>query len=379
MRILLVGEFSRLHNTLKEGLIALGHDVTLISTGDGFKNYPSDILLSDPYKRGYSIFLKKILKRLLGLNITDLAIYKQFFKSKNQLKGFDVVQLMTEVPIDIHPKLLKKIVNFLKEHNKKVFVLAAGTDYLSVKHALEHPYEPSILTPYFEGKVSKNYYSYIFRYCKRAYKDYHFYVFERVNGVIASDLDYAIPLNGHTKFLGMVPNPVLAPPKGIKTQKPDGKVIIFHGINRFNYIKKGNDVFEKALAIIEEKYPTSAKIITSESLPYHQYVKMMEQAHIVLDMLYSKDQGYNALEAMAIGKVVFTGAGREWQNHYKIPPDTVAIHAENNVDILVNKLSFFIEDPSKIDELSKKATVFINEHHNYIKNAEKYLKLWQNN
>jgi len=42
MRILLVGEFSRLHNSLKEGLIALGHEVVLISNGDGFKNYPSD-------------------------------------------------------------------------------------------------------------------------------------------------------------------------------------------------------------------------------------------------------------------------------------------------------------------------------------------------
>lgn len=379
MRILLVGEFSRLHNTLKEGLVYLGHEVTLISTGDGFKKYPSDILLKDPYKQGFLLFLKKAIKKLSGLDISDLAIYKQFFRNKNKLKGFDVVQLMTEVPIDIHPIILKKIVNFLKEHNKKVFVLAAGTDYLSVKYALENPSEPSILTPYFEGKVPESYFSYSFRYTKKIYKKHHEYVFERVNGVIASDLDYAIPLNGHTKFLGMVPNPVLPPPKGIKTQKTDRKVIIFHGINRLNYIKKGNDVFEKALAIIKEKYPTSVKIITSESLPYHQYIKIMEQAHIVLDMLYSKDQGYNALVAMSMGKVVFTGAGKEWQNHYKVPPDTVAINAENNVDSLLNKLSFLVENPLKIEEISKKAIAFINTHHNYIKSSEKYMKLWQAN
>ena len=43
MKILLVGEFSRLHNSLKEGLLALGHDVTLVGTGDSFKNFPVDL------------------------------------------------------------------------------------------------------------------------------------------------------------------------------------------------------------------------------------------------------------------------------------------------------------------------------------------------
>jgi DNA-binding response OmpR family regulator len=39
MKILLVGEYSRLHNSLKEGLNELGHQVTIIATGDHFKNY----------------------------------------------------------------------------------------------------------------------------------------------------------------------------------------------------------------------------------------------------------------------------------------------------------------------------------------------------
>ena len=37
MKILLVGEYSRLHNSLKEGLEKLGHDVTLVGKQDGFK------------------------------------------------------------------------------------------------------------------------------------------------------------------------------------------------------------------------------------------------------------------------------------------------------------------------------------------------------
>ena len=46
MKILLIGEYSNLHNSLKKGLIELGHEVTLVSFGDGFKNLSSDIRLS---------------------------------------------------------------------------------------------------------------------------------------------------------------------------------------------------------------------------------------------------------------------------------------------------------------------------------------------
>lgn len=42
MKILLVGEYSRLHNSLKEGLEILHHEVTIIGTGDSFKQFPVD-------------------------------------------------------------------------------------------------------------------------------------------------------------------------------------------------------------------------------------------------------------------------------------------------------------------------------------------------
>ena len=43
MKILLIGEYSNLHNSLKQGLQKNGFEVTLLSTGDGFKNFDSDI------------------------------------------------------------------------------------------------------------------------------------------------------------------------------------------------------------------------------------------------------------------------------------------------------------------------------------------------
>lgn len=43
MRILLIGEFSNVHATLAKGFRELGHEVTVVSNGNGWRNYDRDI------------------------------------------------------------------------------------------------------------------------------------------------------------------------------------------------------------------------------------------------------------------------------------------------------------------------------------------------
>ncbi len=45
MRILLIGEYSNVHWTLACGLRQLGHQVTVLSNGDFWKDYPRDLSL----------------------------------------------------------------------------------------------------------------------------------------------------------------------------------------------------------------------------------------------------------------------------------------------------------------------------------------------
>ena len=135
--------------------------------------------------------------------------------------------------------------------------------------------------------------------------------------------------------------------------------------------------FEKALEIIKIKFPDQIEIITTESIPYNQYINLYNKAHILLDQCYAHDQGYNALEAMAKGKVVFTGAEKEFLEHYNLQEDEVAINAKPDVDYLVEKLSMLIENPEKIIQISKNARAFIEKEHNYVRIAEKYLEVWK--
>ena len=51
MKILLLGEYSNVHATLAEGLRTIGHQVTVVSNGDFWKDYPRDIDMSRPSGR----------------------------------------------------------------------------------------------------------------------------------------------------------------------------------------------------------------------------------------------------------------------------------------------------------------------------------------
>ena len=61
MKILLMGEYSNVHATLAEGLRKLGHEVTVLSNGDFWKNYPRDIdLVRKPGKWGGIAYMARL-------------------------------------------------------------------------------------------------------------------------------------------------------------------------------------------------------------------------------------------------------------------------------------------------------------------------------
>ncbi|MFT5215510.1 MAG: glycosyltransferase involved in cell wall biosynthesis [Glaciecola sp.] len=377
MKVLLIGEYSRLHNSLKEGLLQLGHEVVLLGTGDGFKNYPSDIpiklsVFSNPTLK----IIAKAFDKLFNIQLIELEYYYKLKKIVSSLKGFDVVQLINEQSLKTSPKHEIKLISKLISQNKYLFLLSSGTDYISVKYALDEGFKYSILTPYLEDSSLKKQYRFILKYVSYPYKKLHEFLFENIQGVIASDLDYHIPLKGHSKYLGLIPNPVNTDKIQFKPLTISDKIIIFHGINRMNYIKKGNVFFQAAIEIIKEKYNEKIEIIVVENLPYNDYIKAFDRCHILLDQVYAYDQGYNALEAMAKGKVVFTGAEQEWLNHYNLQEDTVAINALPNTVHIASKLEWLINNPDKLIEISKNARAFIEKEHQYKNIANRYLKIW---
>ncbi len=379
MNILLVGEYSRLHNSLKEGLEALGHQVTLVASGDHFKNFPVDLKIDHSF---HHPLLKKLKVGFFKFTSIDLGAFEIYLKVRwfsKKLRGFDVVQLINEFSLKSTPNLEIDILKQLLKNNGKLYLLSCGIDHQCMSYMMDGKFKYSVMSPYLKDPSLKPLYKFQLQYLNDDFKKLHDFIYKNAQGVIATDMDYHIPLLGHKSYLGLIPNPINTDVIDYIPMEISGKIKIFHGINTAASMKKGNGYFTEALKIIASKYGDTVEITTTHSLPYAQYIKIYNDCHILLDQVYSYDQGYNALEAMAKGKVVFSGAEQEWLDYYEVEEDTILINALPEVDYLVKKLSWLIEHPEKILEISKNAREFVEREHYYKTIAKKYLDTWINN
>lgn len=380
MKILLLGEYSRLHNSLKEGLQANGHQVIIVGTGDDFKKYNVDFSIRPKFCKGFWLAqkCKNMFWKLTKIDLEKTEKGIRFYFLLRKLKKFDHIQLINSDAIETHPKfgiflyksLFKK--NFLATKS----LLVCGDETPVVDFLLKNELENSILTPYLNDKSRTREFDFTLKYATKNYRKQFAWAYKNTQSLIVSDLDYKIPMEKMGFDFNFIPNPINTNKIQFHDLQIAEKIVIFLGINRMNYAKKGIAYFEKALEIIKQKYPDKIKIIVSENLPYSEYIKSYNEAHILLDMVYAFDQGYNALEAMAKGKVVFTGASEEFEKEFNIK-QRVAVHAVPNANKIAHELSFLIENPKEIIAIGRRARIFLEQEHDLKIIAFKYLQVWK--
>jgi glycosyltransferase involved in cell wall biosynthesis len=377
MKILLVGEFSRLHNSLKEGLVSLNHSVSIIGSGDDFKEFPVDYSIAPRILLSSSLlkFFNKVFFKLFKSDLRLLERGIRFYLLLPKLKNYDSVQLINSDAIETYPFASRYLLDKLFHQNKKVSLLICGEDTPIIEYLLKNKMKYSILSPLLANQNLKKKFNYSLKYVQPNYRKTFDYIKEKSSSIITSDLDYKIPMEAMEYQSTFIPNPINSDKITFEPLEIKSEIIIFLGINESSSDKKGSVFFEKALEIIKEKYPNQVEVIITRSIPYKHYIEAYNKAHIVLDQVYCYDQGYNALEAMAKGKVVFTGAEIEFENYYKLA-EKVAINALPDIDYLVSQLSYLIENPAEIIAIGKRARNFIEKEHDYKKIAQKYIDVW---
>lgn len=379
MRILLIGEYSLLHNSLKKGLIELGHEVVLIGNSNGYRCYPVDYNYEPKFfKRKIFTILRKVVYRLLKFDLASLESGIRFYLFLPKSKNYDIVQFVNESSIKTTRKFELYLIKKIVKNNKRFFLLSCGLDYMTLKFYTENKDYKSIYQPSLESSKSSKEFNWFSDYLEKEHVKIHQYMMDTFDGLIATDFDYIDATKNYPVFSGFIPYPIDFTKLTYKELIIEDKINIFLGINKYSYYQKGIPYFEKALEIIKEKYQDKVEIIITNTVPYPVYIDSYNKSHILLDQAFSRDQGYNALEAMAKGKVVFTGAEQDFVNHYKLT-ERVCINAIADVDYLVNELSYLIENPDEIIAIGKRARAFVEKEHDYIKIAEKYLQTWKNN
>lgn len=365
MKILLIGEYSRLHLTLAEGLRKLGHTVTVASDGDGFKNYSRDIDIS---------------RRSSAISDTAISLVKtaQAFR---QFKGYDIVQINNPCFTPQNVIVNKQLYKYLRKHNPKVFLGAFGEDAIWMRASLNKN-----LFRYSEFQIdNKPINSGILESMEKKWlnnktEQFNRYIADTADGIIACLYEYYTAYkNDYQAKSVYIPLPINTDRLSYKPlNNTPQKISFFIGINKDRSQFKGTDILEKALIRLKEHYPNEIVIKRAESISYDTYNEMMEEAHVVLDQLYSYTPAMNALTAMASGKIVISGGEPEMYELLGEKQNHPIINVYPNEDDVFNKLEHLINHKHLLPHLSASSRLFIEKHHSYTEIAKQYLSFWCN-
>ena len=376
MKILLMGEYSNVHATLAEGLRKLGHHVTVLSNGDFWKNYPRDIdLVRKPGKLGGIMYMMKL------------------YTIVHKLRGYDIVQLINPMFLELKAECIFPIYQYLRKHNKKVILGGFGMDYYWVSVCCKD--KPLRYSDFNIGdKLRTN------TDALKERKDWLGTEKGRLNQMIAEDCDgiitglyeywacYQPSFPQKTTFIPFPIKPQLITPGNsnshtyvenhqiIPLDIPK-KVKLFIGINKSRSEYKGTDIMLKAAQAIAKKYPDKTELRIAENIPFAEYVKMMNGSDAILDQLYSYTPSMNPLEAMARG-IICIGGG-EPENYEIIHEDKLRpiINVLPNYESVYQELEHLVLHPELVPLLKQQSIEYISKHHDYIKVAKRYEAFYQ--
>lgn len=349
MKVLLLGEFSGFYKYLSEGLRENGHDVKWYAGGDGFKQIGE----MDGDINGHT-----------GIKFIDKIVYPLYLS--RCLKGYDVVQLVN--PMIFSPWINARVIKKLKKTNKLLVISAVGTDYsvYQYQHRAERAHEYYLLDECSDYEV---YYAKESRYI-RDYKK----VMNYCDAIIPGSCEYALAYQNNSKVLPTIRYPINY--STVKYQKNviKDKIVIFHGLSRESF--KGTKYIRAAMNKLKEKYPNDVEIIIDGHMPFEAYMDIMRRANIVIDQCKSYGQGFNALIALAQGKIVLGGAEKE-----ALMDDMVEECPVWNItpdeEQIFSVLEYIILHREQIPLWGEKSRQYIEKYYDYTENARAYEEAWE--
>ncbi len=360
MKVLLLGEFSGMHQNLAMGLREHGVHVTVASDGDTWKNYSRDIDLSRSTDKHRNYFLAKVLKAL------------------PKLSGYDVVQLNCPKFLLATPNFNNIIFSFIKKVNPNIFLGAHGMDPNYISYALSGKLKYSVfqIPPIQNDPLIQNLKKLVTDKSEVALNDK---VASDVKGVIASGVGY------YLSYKDKYPSKTIYIPLAIDTEqhpyvntleKDTKKIKFFLGMMKGRVVRKGTDVIRGVLEDLQRKYPNDVGLTIVESVPFSEYQKLLNGSHILCDQLYSYGLGLNGLIAQSKGLIVAGGADEEV---YKLIGETQnkpIINLNVGESLMLETFERLLDNKDKLKELSLKNRALVVKHHDSRVAAKRHLDFW---
>lgn len=365
MKILFAGDYSNFHATLAAELRRRGHQATVLSSGSRCMDTERDIDLS----------------RRPGL-FGSFGYLGRVFNVWPQLKDYDIVQLINPNFLHLRPGKIRYFFRELVRQNAHVCLSLAGSDPVTVKGCIEDD-----LFRYSEFRIGQEKSPYAkatpnveYRWMNGTMGDHCRFIYENTEAAMSALYEYHVaakPYLGDKLTYTGIPvdlNKIREVPFAIPA---DGKVNLMIGIKSEYELFKGTDRLLAAAREVEHRHPDKCRVLVARDLPYTEYLKMLSEAHVVLDQLYSYTPATNALETMAMGKVAVSGAEPEYYDFI----DESELHPIVNVvpddSLIVQTLEHLVLDPADMRRRAAMGRDFVKKHNSAASVANKFLDRWE--
>lgn len=355
MNVLLFADLSGFQQALRDGLAAHGVDVTLASSGDGFK-----AIAGADFQLGSHPDWSRTRRMRHQASILRL------------LTGHDVVQFVNPMTLADNRLINKGLLHYVKATNGRMFSAICSLD-----HQVLAAYLSGALRygPYGEARGDEGPFRVdeaSFVATRPHYNDF----IAAVDGVIPISVDYAIPYAGHPKMLGMIPAPIRIDTLEYRPNLPvSGRIVFLHGIQRGREGFKGSRTIIAALDWLKETYPADVEVLYPSNLPFVEYREVLYRSNVVIDQCNSLAPGLNALQAMAMGRVVLSGSSPEHLASLGLDSSPL-VPIVNDLDVIKSALVAILDNRSRLREHGEQSRTHVEQHHDYVTVAGRYIDLW---
>lgn len=393
MKILLIGEASFLHNTLKKGLVERGHRVTTMSDGNGWHDAPRDIDLRRDWRWG---------------KLGGLRVVWQLLRHLPQLCGNDVVQIHNYQFVPLMYRWNTLLLRFLKLTNRRVVKGCFGDDPLIFRRQAQGV--PAYSDTYWSGQLQNadQHRDRIAEVVEHGAEASWRKTTRMADALVACLYEYWLDYNEppYAAKLHYIPLPIeceemlrwcdgemvkcvgndtLSPshpndsqlPTNLTTSPPHPLTLLI-GLQPKRDFMKGA---MKIAAFVEEvarRHPGKVQIKYVEGVPYDEYMHLLAEADVLVDQLYSYTPSMNSLAAMARGTVVIGGGEEEYYEFIgektlrpiiNVRPD---VPDEENIAAIERAL--FTD--GMLERMAQESIQFVHKYHDYRLVAKQYEQLY---
>lgn len=341
MKILIIGEFSGFAKHLKNGFQILGHDVTIVQSGDGWKKLCAneDIMCRN---QTWSFFGRPIsgTNRIRAV-FTNIRVQQQL-KEKCPLPELIIVVNFSFISKSLFDAgVSRRYIQNCVKRGAKLIMSECGE---------------SCAESYYYTKVNKSD-VYLRIGAKTPPKDCRYsFLLKYSNAIIPTTYGYYKPLLAYAayepydtaKLTKAIPLPITVDKAvNISTCK-DRKVVVFHGVIR--PIAKGTPYIQEAMKKLQEEMPEDVECVCLGGLPYDEYIKLFERIDILIDQTYGNGWGINAIIGAMKGKCVLTSTGPENCENMGIP-NIPFVQIEPDSNQIYQVLKALVLDRKRIDDI----------------------------